>query len=161
MLKPAIIQRYVGIALQTESRLTRLWAAMQRHLHLVEKLSLAITPLLTDAASGMTVLSKRLATPAPEAPPLNTALLPARPNPFNPKTEISFTLRQPGKVSLAIYNLRGQRVRQLLDETCTTGTHKLEWAGTDDNDRVVPSGVYLARMQADGSNLSQRLLLVK
>jgi flagellar hook assembly protein FlgD len=64
-------------------------------------------------------------------------------------------------VSLAIYNLRGQRVRQLLDEMCTTGTHKLEWAGTDDNDRVVPSGVYLARMQADGSNLSQRLLLVK
>jgi hypothetical protein len=125
------------------------------------QLSLAITPLFTDAALGKTMLSKPMAAPAPEVAPLNTALLPARPNPFNPKTEISFTLRQTGGVRLAIYNLRGQRVRQLLDETCATGTHRLEWAGTDDNGRAMPGGVYLVRMQADGSNLSQRLLLVK
>lgn len=125
------------------------------------QMSLAITPLYTDAASGTTVLSKRMAAPVPEAAPLNTALLPARPNPFNPKTEISFTLRESGRVRLAIYNLRGQRVRQLLDETRATGTHRLEWAGRDDNGRTMPSGVYLVRMQADGSNLSERLLLVK
>ena len=74
------------------------------------------------------------------------------PNPFNPHTNIAFELPEPGQVSLSIYNVRGRLVSTLLTTTLGPGRHEIGWDGTDENGRVVHSGVYLYRI--GGPNFS-------
>ena len=128
-----------------------------------ESYSLAVVPQFVTVEAGMTVMSKRLGTAQlpMEAPSAATALLPARPNPFNPQTELRFTLRQTGTVDLAIYDVRGARVRSLLQDERGAGEHLVVWRGEDDGSRLLPSGVYVVRLKADGQVQSQRLMLVK
>jgi hypothetical protein len=85
----------------------------------------------------------------------------AFPNPFNPSTTISFDLPSPGLVNLDIYNVKGQKVKSLANEHFTQGDHSVSWNGTDDNDQVVASGVYFARMNCKGQETSRKLVLLK
>jgi hypothetical protein len=64
------------------------------------------------------------------------------PNPFNPKTNITFTLRTATAARLLVYNSRGQIVKTLTDANLPAGKHTVEWNGTDDNGRALGSGVY-------------------
>ena len=65
------------------------------------------------------------------------------PNPFNPSTTIPFNLQQAAHVSLDVFDVLGQRVRSLADETYGAGQHALVWEGTDDSGRGVASGLYI------------------
>jgi len=65
------------------------------------------------------------------------------PNPFNPTTEIKYDLPHSGLVRLSIFNLIGQRVRDLLDEPQKAGYHSILWDGKDDFGTEVASGIYL------------------
>jgi len=73
------------------------------------------------------------------------------PNPFNPYTNIQFTIGNVGNVVINVYNVRGQRVRTLLNEQREPGHHSLIWNGTDDSGRAVGSGVYFYRVSARNS----------
>lgn len=70
------------------------------------------------------------------------------PNPFNPITNLRFDLPTQSKVKLMIYNVLGQKVRTLMDETREAGFYTVQWNGSDDFGRAVSTGVYLCRMQA-------------
>ena len=72
------------------------------------------------------------------------------PNPFNPKTEISFVLNVGAHAELAMYDLRGRAVVTLVAEQLTAGTHTFPWLGYDTAGRHVSSGVYFARLKIDG-----------
>jgi len=82
------------------------------------------------------------------------------PNPFNSSTVFRFTLSQPGRVELAIYNLAGQRVATLADGIWDMGTHSIGWSGRDENGRALSSGVYLYRLQSGSAQTSARKLLL-
>lgn len=88
---------------------------------------------------------------------------PNTPNPFNPSTEIFFSigaLRHP--VSLGVYNVSGQLVRSLIyEESMAPGRHRVAWDGIDSEGRVVAAGVYLCALKVDGAIYSQKLLLLK
>jgi hypothetical protein len=99
-------------------------------------------------------------SPAPDVP-LVTALAGSCPNPFNPLTVIQFQLGKAGPVSLDILDVRGHRVRRLLAETRTAGVHRLPWNGRDDQDRSLPSGVYLVRLAAPGFQDTAKLVLAR
>jgi len=71
------------------------------------------------------------------------------PNPFNPETTIAFYIQQSGKVKLAVYNVKGQKVRTLLNEIRAAGEQKLVWQGTDNAGRKVSSGIYFIRLDID------------
>lgn len=71
-----------------------------------------------------------------------------KPNPLNPKADISFTLTQPGRVTIAIYDLRGRLIRTVLDESRTTGSQSVAWNGFDASQRRVASGRYYVRILA-------------
>ena len=121
---------------------------------------LAVVPVFVDAQQGMKAMGtakSQLATPQVQ----KTALLAARPNPFNPMTKLEFTLRQAGPVSLAIYNVRGELVDRLVDRAYEAGTHAAEWRGLDARGQASPSGIYFAQMKADGVVMTQRLTLVR
>jgi Tol biopolymer transport system component len=84
------------------------------------------------------------------------------PNPFNPSTTIQFTLAASGKVNLVIYNVAGQKVRELVkDAVMTPGIHNVLWDGHNDLGIPVSSGIYLSRLQMGGKSLAGRMLLMK
>ncbi len=83
------------------------------------------------------------------------------PNPFNPATVIGYQLAEAGSVRLAVYNLLGQEVRVLVNETMAAGSFTAAWDGTDALGRDVASGVYLYRIQAGDFSASRRMLLLK
>lgn len=98
-------------------------------------------------------------------PGMETALLGNHPNPFNPSTTIKFNLQNQSAVKLGIYNLKGQRVKILIDEEQTAGLHQIEWNGLDDNGNAVASGVYFSIMDVhdDGTDYTsvKKVILLK
>ena len=92
----------------------------------------------------------------PAALPLQTALWPNYPNPFNPETEIAFSLSEKSKVTITVYNVLGQVVEVLLDREMTAGRHIMRWSGRD-----AASGVYFCRMKAGDFVQSRRMVLLK
>jgi hypothetical protein len=95
-------------------------------------------------------------------PVVQTALRPNFPNPFNPETSISFTVDNSlNPVSIDIYNIRGQKVRSLVDDIFTTGDHSVVWNGTDDKGRSVGSGVYFYRMSTGDFTETRKMVLIK
>jgi len=89
-------------------------------------------------------------------------LFPAAPNPFNPRTEISFYLSEPGPVSLEIHDLAGRLVRTLVDhQDLGAGLHQAIWNGRAGDGRKAASGVYLCRLKAGSQVKSERLTLVQ
>lgn len=68
------------------------------------------------------------------------------PNPFNPSTTISYTIQEATPVELTIYNMRGETVVTLMDETQNAGTHRVVWHGIDAAGEKVQTGVYFCKM---------------
>jgi len=93
--------------------------------------------------------------------PAVTALHSNYPNPFNPSTVISFDVAARGAVCLDIYNIKGQKVRELVDEVLESGSHTVEWNGFDDTGRAVSSGIYFYRMRAGEYVGVRKMLLMK
>lgn len=83
------------------------------------------------------------------------------PNPFNPSTTISFSLPETGKATLAIYNISGQKVRELVSSTLAAGKHNVVWDGCDQYGNSVSSGVYISRLRMGDRVTAKRMLLVK
>lgn len=124
---------------------------------------LAVQPILTDWAAGMTTLSgdadqEGAANPADCA---RTGLTGVSPNPFNPSTTVAFTLSAPCRARVAVYRLDGRRVAILCDELLAAGEHTRTWHGVDARGRLQGSGVYLIRLEADGLVFTQRMSLVR
>ncbi|HCQ00392.1 MAG TPA: hypothetical protein DIT99_06710, partial [Candidatus Latescibacteria bacterium] len=70
------------------------------------------------------------------------------PNPFNPATRIRFTLPHSGEVTLIIYNILGQKVRQLLNKAPhSAGSYTIEWDGINRVGHPTSSGVYMYRIE--------------
>lgn len=100
------------------------------------------------------------AVPAP-AIALRTRLMANFPNPFNPRTTVSFELAQASRVQLEVYDLRGRLVASLLNEERGAGSHQVIWTGKDMQGRAVASGVYLYRLRAFGYDETRRMTLVR
>lgn len=83
------------------------------------------------------------------------------PNPFNPMTIIRYGITKPAPVSLKIYNLEGQLVKNLVDKHQFSGTYSVVWDGTDDQNRSLPSGVYIYHLRSDEFSQTQQAILLK
>ncbi len=94
-------------------------------------------------------------------PPVKFHLQAARPNPFNPTTELAFTTSATGFAELTILDTRGLVVKRLLETQVNQGEHTVIWHGRNEFGRPVSSGVYFARLKFDGAQQVQRLALVR
>ena len=93
--------------------------------------------------------------------PIKTNLLANYPNPFNPTTTISFDNATEGNVTIEIFNIRGQRIKTLVNDSFDSGTHSIVWDGRDDNDREAASGIYFYKMQTSDYSATRRMILLK
>lgn len=96
----------------------------------------------------------------PLIPNIN-ALYQNLPNPFNPTTRINYDLKQDTKVVLEIYNIKGQKVMQLVNDEKTAGQHSVYWNGKDDFNKSVSSGIYFYKIQAGNFRETKKMLLMK
>jgi hypothetical protein len=78
------------------------------------------------------------------------------PNPFNPSTTIAFSLPQPGRVTLKVFNHLGEEITTLLDQDLDLGRHQVIWETNG-----VASGVYFYRLYSEGRVLTRKMILMR
>lgn len=83
------------------------------------------------------------------------------PNPVSTATEIRFTLSQPQKVTLTIFDNLGREVITLVDETLNSGHYSIPWIVRNHSDRKIESGIYYYRLTAGSTLLSRKMLVLK
>jgi len=93
------------------------------------------------------------------------------PNPFNPSTTIRYEIPVKGEengqgaatmpVELALFDIRGRLIRQLVDRSQGPGTYQVHWDGRDDRSRPAGSGVYLYRLKTGDQVLTRKMLLMR
>jgi len=97
-----------------------------------------------------------------ELPAVKTKLYGNYPNPFNPTTTISFfTAENAEKVEIVIYNLKGQKVKTLVDKILPVGKHSIVWNGTDESGKNVVSGIYFYQFKTGKFSKTKKMLLLK
>ena len=79
------------------------------------------------------------------------------PNPFNPGTVIQYSLARAGWVMLDVVNLRGQRIRRLVDRHQAAGWYTAPWDGLDDRGALTGSGVYVCVLKVNGATVSRKM----
>ena len=83
------------------------------------------------------------------------------PNPFNPTTNIQFDLTLTGKTKVEIYNIKGQKVKTLLDQELDAGVHNIVWYGKDGNGKRVASGVYFYKVTFNEQEKIKKMIMLK
>jgi hypothetical protein len=83
------------------------------------------------------------------------------PNPFNPSTEIQFSVPKTANISLIIYNLLGQRVRTLAQGVYAPGQYRVTWDGRGEYGQTLASGVYFSRLETGSVALVKKMLMMK
>jgi hypothetical protein len=116
---------------------------------------------LTDIALDGQVTFNGPRTAVAVAKPAEYLLAQNYPNPFNPSTSISYTLKDNGMVKLAVYNIRGQLIRSLVNHTQMAGQYNQEWDGRDDNGIIVPTGTYIYTLEINGFKAVRRMTMAK
>jgi len=160
---------YAHLAEADDPRVGIAWQAGQLHLHetgsvLFGFVQQTITLLGDPALALWGDLVVSIEDDEQDTPPAASTLTldPAHPNPFNPRTTLSFSLDEAADVSLNIYDARGRHVRGLVaDRWTAAGGHEVSWNGTDDAGRPMPSGLYLVQLRAGQQVRSGRMVLAK
>ncbi len=83
------------------------------------------------------------------------------PNPFNPSTTIRFDLPAGGKVTIAVYNILGQKVRTLADRSYEAGSYTVVWDGKNERGRVAASGIYIYQITTEKFTQARKMLFLK
>jgi hypothetical protein len=97
----------------------------------------------------------------PPETPAATPRLAVAPNPFNPRTTITFSIVRAGEVAVSVHDLAGRRVARLVDGWRAEGTHAVGWNGRDEDGGGVPSGAYLVRLRTADGVRSVKMMLVR
>ena len=83
------------------------------------------------------------------------------PNPFDRSTTIGFAMAEAGPVRLMVFDLSGRLVRSLLDQRLESGEHRVTWDGCGEDGSLLPSGMYLQRLDRDGRSSCSRVMRIR
>lgn len=83
------------------------------------------------------------------------------PNPFNPSTNISYSIPEASNVKLQIYNMLGQKVVELVNTNMDAGNYMTQWNGKNQNGQMVNSGIYLSVLETKNKRIVQKMILAK
>ncbi len=91
----------------------------------------------------------------------NFALEQNYPNPFNPVTTIRYSVPKAAPVTIAVYDILGQKIRTLFSGTAAPGVHELQWNGRNDAGVQMSSGIYFYHLKGKDINLTRKMILMK
>ena len=91
----------------------------------------------------------------------NLGIMGIYPNPFNPETNIDYSVKEETPVEISVYNIKGQRVKTLVDKSVSAGDHNVAWHGDSDSDTPVSSGVYFVKMITGNHIETRKIVLMK
>ncbi|MCX8014961.1 MAG: choice-of-anchor J domain-containing protein, partial [candidate division WOR-3 bacterium] len=95
----------------------------------------------------------------PQQMPLVTTLNATRPNPVvNGLAHISFTIAEPSRVSLKIYDASGRIIKTLVNSELSSGVYNFTWNGTDENNKKVAEGIYFYTLEAGAKRFTKKLV---
>lgn len=83
------------------------------------------------------------------------------PNPFNPGTFLDVTLPNDVELQINVYNIIGQKMKNIVKQKLDAGYHSIYWDGKDDNGMAVPAGVYIIRLETNNEKKVQLVTLVR
>ncbi len=119
--------------------------------------SYAFSLIAVDVNGQRVMLGTMEATPSVNAAVITEyALWQNYPNPFNPETNIEFDMPEAGFVSLTVFNISGQKVATIANNTMDAGRHVVSFRGSE-----LPSGLYFYRLQVNGFTAQQKMVLMK
>jgi len=98
---------------------------------------------------------------SPSDVPTANSLVGNYPNPFNPVTQIKFAIKERGNVKLEIYDIRGRKVKDLVNGTLDAGSHSETWRGDNNLGNSVGSGIYFYKLRAGRYTSTKKMLLMK
>jgi hypothetical protein len=98
---------------------------------------------------------------AVDDPPRHRGLEPGFPNPTTGRVTIGYTLERDADVSLAVYDLSGRRISELVNGRMIAGHHAVRWDGIDRTGRHVPPGVYHYRLRAGSLDVGDHIVIVR
>lgn len=113
-----------------------------------------VADVIRVTVNGGTAVSTEDAFEVPEGFTLHNNY----PNPFNPTTTIRYEIQQGGDVSLAIFNVLGQKVAELISGSQTAGVYEVNWDGRDLSGQTAASGVYLYRLTYNGQQSQSKIM---
>ncbi len=93
--------------------------------------------------------------------PLSYELSQNYPNPFNPVTKIAYSLAARERVTIAVYNVKGARVRTIVDAVQEPSRYAVQWDGRNDAGAAVPSGMYFIRYKAGSYSFTKKAVLLR
>lgn len=93
--------------------------------------------------------------------PQNVILNKNYPNPFNPTTTISFSLKNIDHVNLSIFNVKGEKIKTLANAKFKAGNYQFNWNGQDNSGKKVSSGMYFYRLKTSSTVQTNKMLLLK
>ncbi len=118
--------------------------------------------LVEAAVDDFLLTGLRVPLAAPVVEVLRTnGLDPCRPNPFNPRTTITYRVAEDGPATLRIYDVAGRLVRSLVDGPVTAGEHTIAWDGRNGGGQAVASGIYFMRLEAGDFMQVRQMTLVR
>ncbi len=97
----------------------------------------------------------------PPVIPVVTELRSIYPNPFNPTAIVSYNMAKAGNVTITVFNVKGEKVRNLVNESKSAGTFQVSWNGNDENGSSCTSGIYYVKMTAGKYTTTQKVVLAK
>jgi len=101
------------------------------------------------------------ATGVPSQPPAAAFLAQNAPNPFNPETQIRFSLSRPGRCALRVFDAQGRMLRVLQAGPQAAGEQRVSWDGRDDEGRELPSGIYLYQLDGPDGVQQRKMTLLR
>jgi len=88
-------------------------------------------------------------------------LLQSYPNPFNLSINFSITISQSSKINFQIYNSLGKLIKEIINKPYSKGSYILSWNAQDENDNIINSGIYFARIQTSNMIVTKKIVLLK
>ncbi|MBN1164678.1 MAG: T9SS type A sorting domain-containing protein [Candidatus Krumholzibacteriota bacterium] len=116
---------------------------------------IGITTYVADAVTGWD------AGDGPFTISLKNSLHQNFPNPFNGTTTIAYSLREPGRVKIVIYDISGNLIKTLRTGDQPAGYYETSWDGRDQRNREVSSGIYLCRVEAGSFEETIKIVYLK
>jgi len=83
------------------------------------------------------------------------------PNPFNPITRIKYEIKKSGRITIEIFDVKGNKIKKLKDEFQEKGTYLIEWDGKNDYGIEMPAGLYLYSLRSKYRTCTRKMIMIK